>query len=177
MARIRRPQGRRGEVIADLLTDFPERFEPGSEFFLWKSGASREKRTLEEVWFHKDGVVLKFSGTGDISSAELWAGWEVQVPLSGRVKLKGDAVYVSDLIGCEVWEAGTRLGTVSEVDDRSQPVLIVETPQGELLVPFAGEICLRVDVTARRIEVALPPGLRDLNSGDLNSGDLNSGRT
>ena len=167
VARIRRTQGRRGEVFAELLTDFPERFQQTAGFFLWKAGAQRQKRSLQEFWFHKDGVVLKFEGIEDISSAELLAGLEVQVPLSDRVKLQGEAVYLSDVIGCRVFdlEQGGELGVVSEVDDRSQPVLMVRTPQGELLVPFASEICRRVDVAARRIEVVLPPGLRDLNSG------------
>jgi hypothetical protein len=43
------------------------------------------------------------------------------------------------------------------------PVLEIETPDGELLVPLAQEICTKIDTAARRIEVILPEGLRDLN--------------
>jgi 16S rRNA processing protein RimM len=166
VARIRRPQGRRGEVAAELLTDFPERFHTGDEYSLWKPGEDRRPGRLQEFWFHKGGVILKFEGFEDISSAEQLAGWQVQIPLSSRVKLEGDTSYVSDLVGCRVIEQGVELGIIEDVDDRSgTPLLVVTTPQGELLVPFASEICRRVDVAAKRVEVVLPAGLRDLNSG------------
>jgi ribosomal 30S subunit maturation factor RimM len=78
--------------------------------------------------------------------------------------------FISDLIGCEVWEAGaaTPLGTVRDLqptgdESPGTPLLVVETPRGELLIPFAQEICTRIDPTARRIDVVLPAGLRDLN--------------
>lgn len=78
--------------------------------------------------------------------------------------------YVSDLAGCEVWERGAanKLGTVRDVQFIGEqvsgtPLLIVETGRGEMLVPLADEICPRVDTEARRIEVVLPEGLRELN--------------
>ena len=43
------------------------------------------------------------------------------------------------------------------------PLLAVDTSAGELLVPLAEDICLRVDTRGRRIDVVLPEGLRDLN--------------
>jgi len=74
--------------------------------------------------------------------------------------------YVTDLMGCEVWEQGIpeRLGTVGEVDlATGTPLLVVGTSRGELLIPLAVEICRVIDVAAKRIEVVLPEGLRDLN--------------
>jgi ribosomal 30S subunit maturation factor RimM len=63
------------------------------------------------------------------------------------------------------------LGTVRDVQFpgagesvRGTPLLEVETEQGELLIPLAEDICKRIDAAARRIEVTLPEGLRDLNS-------------
>jgi 16S rRNA processing protein RimM len=74
------------------------------------------------------------------------------------------------LIGCEVFEEnGAPVGRVRDVQFTGEgvagtPLLVLDSARGELLVPLAQEICVRVDTAARRIEVALPEGLRDLNS-------------
>ena len=95
-------------------------------------------------------------------------GCEVQIPLEQRVKLDPGNYYVGELIGCVVWEAGAAaaLGAVRDVEfPGGVPLLAVETPEGEILVPLAAEFCVRIDVSAKRIDVALPEGLRDLNRG------------
>jgi 16S rRNA processing protein RimM len=166
IARIRRPQGRRGEVAVELYTDFPERFGEGSRVSLWLNGQPRRDMELEDAWPHKGGMILKFAGVDSITDAEKLAGWEVQVPAAERVALEGAAVYVSDLIGCKVIERGEELGTIVDLDDRTgTPVLTVKTPQGELLVPFATEICRVIDTDRKVVEVELPEGLRELNRG------------
>ncbi|HEV2182643.1 MAG TPA: hypothetical protein VGR39_03080, partial [Candidatus Acidoferrales bacterium] len=94
-------------------------------------------------------------------------------PLSERVPLAAGSYFVTDLIGCEVFqstatEASTKLGDVRDVQSTGEsvagtPVLVVATPHGELLIPLATEICTRIDTAARRIDVVLPEGLRELN--------------
>ena len=164
IARIRRPQGRRGEVAVQLYTDFPERFAAGSHVALWMNGQPRRDVELQEAWPHKGGWILKFAGVDSITDAEKLSGWEIQVPATERIALEGSAVYVSDLVGCKVVERGEELGTVEAVDDRTgTPVLMVRTPQGELLIPFAQEICRVVDTARGVVEVELPQGLRELN--------------
>jgi 16S rRNA processing protein RimM len=81
------------------------------------------------------------------------------------VKIPEGTYFVTDLIGCEVWEENSAepLGTVRDVLITGTSVLMVDTSSGELLVPLATEICTRIDIAARRIEVRLPDGLRDLN--------------
>ncbi len=178
VARIRRPQGRRGEVATELLTDFPERFSPGSRVSLVHvvSGrAERKEVELQDAWPHKGGMILKFSGVDSISDAEAIAGWEVQIPAEERVALEGSAVYVSDLAGCQVIERGETLGTIEGVDDRvGTPVLIVRTERGELLIPFAEEICKQIDTERKIVEVELPEGLRELNEGGQKQPQMNA---
>ena len=164
VARIRRPQGRRGEVSVDLFTDFPERFEAGVRVFLWSDGKPRRQVELEDAWPHKGGMVLKFSGVDSITAAEQLNGWEVQVPKASRLALEGPAVYHSDLIGCRIMERGKELGIVTSIEARTgTPLLVVNTQQGELLIPFATEICRVVDTARGVVEVELPEGLRELN--------------
>ncbi len=105
-----------------------------------------------------------------ISAAETLKGFEIQVPLSERVALTTGQYFFSDLMGCAVWEQGAAaaLGVVRDVQHtgegkRGTPLLVVDTPSGEMLIPFAAEICTRIDLATRRIDVSLPEGLRDLN--------------
>ena len=84
-------------------------------------------------------------------------------------EIAAGSFYVSDLAGCDVFDTGGEtLGSVRDVQFTGEglagtPILVVDSPRGELLIPLAQEICVRIDVAARRIEVALPEGLRELN--------------
>ncbi len=132
---------------------------------------SRRELQVEEHWFHKGGVVLKFVGVESISDAEQLAGLELQVPFEQRAELEAGANYVSDVVGCEVWikDAQQLLGTVSEVQFGAgeAPLLVVRAKAGagqEILVPYAEEFLKSADFQQRRIEMELPEGLLALDS-------------
>jgi len=179
LARIRRAQGRKGEVLAEILTDFPERFSERRQLWLLGSNTSAEtpaapqppQREVELVshWLHKGGVVLHFAGVDSISAAEQLAGLIVAVPRAQRVALPEDEVHIADLIACSVFEVSgaepVLIGQIENVDRTAGtvPLLIVQRTRGELLIPFAKSYLRRIDITARRIEMALPEGLLDLN--------------
>lgn len=169
LARLVRPQGRVGEILADILTDFPERFAERKRLFLVSSetsgGAVREVM-LERHWLHKGRVVLKFAGVDSISDAETLRGLLVAVPASERAELTDGSVYIGDLIGCEVIDlnAAKPVGVVADVD-REAGLLQLKTPGGEeALVPFAKAYLVRMDVAGKRIEMRLPEGLLDINA-------------
>jgi 16S rRNA processing protein RimM len=169
LARVVRPRGRRGEVAAEILTDFPERLPSLREVFLWDGRGEPRRAKVRECWLHNGRAIFHFEGCDSINDAEKFRGLEVQVPLADRMPLNSGQHYVNDLVGCEVWEGAEKLGVVRDVQfpgetARGTSLLVVETPQGELLVPLAEEICTRIDPLARRIEVKLPEGLRHLNS-------------
>ena len=104
LARIVRARGRKGEVAAEILTDLPERLTRLREVWLW-DGASEPRRVrVRACWLHKNQAIFHFEGCDSISDAEKLAGLDVQGPLSERVKLPTGKYYVTDLIGCEVWE-------------------------------------------------------------------------
>lgn len=169
LARILRPRGRIGEVAAEILTDFPERLTRLAAADLWDGRGEPRRVAIRACWLHKNQAVFHFEGSDSINDAEKLVGLEVQIPLAERVALPSGSYFVSDLIGCEVWEqGGARLGTVRDVQPTGEhlpgtPLLVVKTPRGELLLPLAQEICVRVDVAAHRIEARLPDGLRELN--------------
>ncbi len=167
-----RPQGRRGEVLAELHTDFPERFAERQNLWCLAKDGSRRELKLEEHWFHKGGVVLKFAGVDSISNAELLAGCEVQIPLEERAELETGAEYVSEIVGSDVWiNDGRRfLGRVKEVQFGAgeAPLLVVQLPvcatQNEVLVPFAQEYVKKFDAVNKRIDMELPEGMLDVDA-------------
>jgi len=169
LARILRPRGLRGELAAEILTDFPERLPKLREVWL-ADGRSAPRRTkVRRCWLSTScggQAIFHFDGIENVEAAERLRGCEVQVPLEERVKLDPGNYYVGELIGCEVWEAGAAaaIGAVRDVEfPGGVPLLAVDTSEGEVLVPLAAEFCVRIDVDAKRIDVALPEGLRDLN--------------
>ncbi len=169
LARILRPRGNKGEIVAEILTDFPERLTKLREVYLWDGRGARRAAAVRNCWLHGDRAVFHFEGQDSIAAAEKLRGLEVQVPLAERVQLPAGKYYVTDLAGCEVFAAdGLLVGTVEEVQFTGEkqagtPLLVVRTPRGEVLIPFAEEICRKIDTAGRRIEVQLPEGLRELN--------------
>jgi 16S rRNA processing protein RimM len=172
LARIRRPQGRKGEVFADILTDFPEKFAERRRLWLVddvRSAAPREV-ALANHWLHKGGIVLHFAGMESISEAEALAGLIVAIPRAERVALGEDEVYVGDLIGCALVDvAGAEpvaVGIIEDVDRTAGPValLVVRGAGGEVLVPYARSYLRKTDIDAKSVEMALPEGLIDLNA-------------
>jgi len=180
LARIRKPQGRKGEVFADILTDFPEKFEERRKLWLVADPDSpRAKTTLasREVelvghWLHKGGIVLHFGISNSISDAETLAGLIVAIHPSERAQLAEDEVYVGDLVGCTLFDvagnAPVSVGEIEEVDRTAGPVaLLVVHASGsdeEILIPFAKSFLRRIDLAGKRVEMALPEGLVDLNA-------------
>ena len=160
------PQGRRGEVAAELHTSFPERFAERRELLALTADGSRRELHLEGHWFHKGMVILKFAGVESIGDAEQLAGMELQIPAEQRPELEDGAEYVSDLAGCEVFNRGTSIGTIVDVQFGAgeAPMLVVMRNAKEFLVPFATEFLKNSDVKAKRIEVELPEGLLALQA-------------
>lgn len=170
VARLVRPQGRHGEIAADLLTDFPERFAERKRLYLVTSETSEmpaREMSLERHWLHKGRVVLKFSGIDSINDAESLRDLLVAIPASERALPADDAVYISDLIGCEIVNLAsesTSVGQVTDVD-REAGLLIVRPSSGEeILIPFAKEYLVDINLPGKRIKMRLPAGLLDINA-------------
>ncbi|MGE0130197.1 MAG: ribosome maturation factor RimM [Blastocatellales bacterium] len=164
VARIARPQGIRGEVIADLLTDFPERFARLGSFYIKRADGRLLALDLENSRPHKRRVVLKFAGYDSVNSAEELRGARVMVTRDQLVELPEGAYYDFDLIGCEVCAiAGQQLGRVEEVQNYgAAPLLVVRDGKRELLIPLVLSICVEIDTERKRIVVNPPEGLLEL---------------
>ena len=151
-------------MLAEIHTSFPERFAERRELSALAANGTRRELQLEEHWFHKGGVVLKFKGVESINDAELLAGMELQVPQEQRAELGAGAAYVSDLVGCEVLVQGAgglvAIGTVTDVQfGAGEAPLLVVKGEREYLVPYAEAFLKATDLQRRRIEMELPEGL------------------
>jgi 16S rRNA processing protein RimM len=165
IAKVTRTQGRKGEVAAILLTDFPERFASRKRLFALDPRGGRRGLQLEDHWFHKGQAVLKFAGVDSISDGETLIGCEIQVPRSERAGLEAGAIYVSDLIGCVVSDAGKEIGTIKDVQFGSgEAPLLVIAGDKEYLVPFAAEYTVRIAPEQKRVELKLPAGMLELDA-------------
>jgi 16S rRNA processing protein RimM len=125
---------------------------------------------LEEFWPHQGRIVLKFAGIDSIADAETLVGCEIQIPQAERAELEPGANYVGDLLGClvVVSEAGQarELGRIEDVDFSAgeAPLLTVRAGNKEYLLPFASAYVKSLDATAKRLEMALPEGMLDLDA-------------
>jgi 16S rRNA processing protein RimM len=165
VARVARPHGRRGEVILNLETDFPEqRFAPGNRLMV-RRGAEAETLVVRSVWFMKARPVVGFDGVESLDDAETLAGRELRIPADELAALPPGVFYHHDLVGCRVETAGGEVvGEVVAVEGSGEASrLVVETPRGEELIPLVSEMVPVVDTLARRIVVAAPEGLLGLN--------------
>ena len=164
IARAVRTHGLKGEVVAELLTDFPERFEDIEELVVVAPSGERKLGELEDYWFQKDRVVLKLADYDDIEKAKELIGSDFAVRESERVPLEQDEYYDWELEGCTVKVGNESIGEVRSVlRTGGAEILVVNDQSGkEQLVPLAAPIVLEVNVAAKTIVIDPPEGLLEL---------------
>lgn len=164
IAKIARPQGRHGEVIADILTDFPERFAKLKAVWSVTTNGQVKELQVERAWLHQHRVVLKFEGYDDMNQAETLRGVRLAVTNKDLVTLPADTFYDFDLKECDVvTTSGEALGIVTAVERYgAAPLLKVCGDKGEYLIPLVLSICVEIDTARKRIVVAPPEGLLEL---------------
>lgn len=161
IAKIVKPRGLRGEVVAGLLTDFPDRFEGLDNVTAVFADGTRADLKIEDFWFQKDRIVLRFAGFNSVEEAQTLREAEICVPQSSVAELDEGEFFDWQLAGCDVETmAGEKIGTVREVmRTGGTEILVVENGDREYLIPFAEAICPEVDIEAKKIRIDPPEGL------------------
>ncbi|MFN8009197.1 MAG: ribosome maturation factor RimM [Terriglobia bacterium] len=164
VARIARTQGNRGEVAADVLTDFPERFTRLRQVRLEKPGVPPLDHFLDSFWFHKNRVILKFRGIDSINEASQLVGYDVTVPETEKSSLPEGTYYQHDLIGCSlIGKSGNEYGEVIDVIQYGSNLLLkIKGSSKEFLVPFAEGYFSEINLQNRILRCDLPDGLEEL---------------
>lgn len=164
IALITKPRGIRGEVIASILTDFPERFENLSQVFAIKQNDEKLELEIEKFFFQKNRIVLKFRNFDSIEQAETLRNAEVCIPESEAVELEEDEFFDWELKDCKVETIeGEKIGKVTEVFRAGENInLVVVNGKKDYMIPFVEAICPEVDVENKLIKVDLPEGLLEI---------------
>jgi 16S rRNA processing protein RimM len=164
VGRIARAHGNRGQVIVNPETDFAdERFKAGATLLV---GDDERPMRIASVRFQQARPVIALEGIESIEAAESLAGADLKVPAETLGALPPGTFYRHDLVGCEVRDTeGRIIGEVAAVEGPMEGSrLVINAPHGEVLIPLVADICVEVDPGARRIRVAAPEGLIELNA-------------
>jgi len=171
LAVVVKTQGRRGEVAVEVHSDVPNRFRQNMR--LWalakdvsdKDGSRREV-VVEDLWPHKEWLVLKFQGIDTISDAEALVGAELQLPCGERAELEPGWTYLSDLIGCTVFDGEREIGNIEDVQFGAGEAPLLVVGSGSKLpyeIPFAEAYLVKLDLERRQVRMKLPDGLLEVN--------------
>ncbi|HLM61112.1 MAG TPA: ribosome maturation factor RimM [Pyrinomonadaceae bacterium] len=163
IAKLARPRGLRGEIVGDVLTDFPERFDDLKQVLSVAPNGETSELEIERFWFQKNRIVFKFTGYDSIEAVEELRNCEICVAEDQAVELETDEFFDWELESCAVETVeGVKLGIVKEVmRTGGTEVLVVAGETKEYLIPFAETICTEIDVENKLIKVDAPEGLLD----------------
>jgi 16S rRNA processing protein RimM len=159
IGRFVRPQGRRGELCLEPLSDHPDRFTSLSRAFVPGPGGGAREVEVTACWPHKGRVVLKLSGVDSIDAAEEYRGLDLCIEESELPKLPAGSYYYHQLQGLLVERPdGSMVGTVKELLELAgaPKVLVVRGEGGETLIPLAEAFIRAVDLAAGRLVAELP---------------------
>jgi 16S rRNA processing protein RimM len=162
---IRKAHGVRGEASVEAWSDSPERFSDVSAVTLVSPDESTTRDSaVESVRIHAGRALVKFAGIASPEEVQLLQNWTVEVPSSQARKLDANEYFLHDLVGLTLIDGdGVTRGKVIEIEETGGGILlVVEGPRGKFDVPFAADICTKVDLDAKTIAVSLPDGIEDL---------------
>jgi len=166
IGRILRPHGVRGELRAEILTDYPDRLQT---VFARQSqtlyvGKAHRPFTLTGVRFHQGAMLLTFKECTTRDEADALRGALVEIALEDAVPLEEDEYYHFQLIGMHVeTEEGDILGDIVDVFTApgANDVFVVHGSRGEILIPAIEDVVINLDVEAGRVVIHPLPGLLD----------------
>ncbi len=157
---LRRAHGVRGEMVMEIVTDFPERLKPGTKVHL---GASHTPMVIENARHHSEGLIIKFREIRSPEEAARYRNQAVYVTTADRPALPEGHYYDHQLIGFAVvdHDRGETIGTLSEImRTGANDIYVVRRSDGsEVLLPVIPSVVLELNVDRRVILVHLLPGL------------------
>lgn len=165
VAHVVKTRGLRGEVVADLLTDFPDRFEKLKSLIGISSSDEKRSLQIEEQWFHGKRLVVKFAGFDSVDQAKELVNYDLAVPADDRIELPNDTFYEWELTGCRVETIdGREIGKVAGVMHTGgvEMLSVVDETGRDRLIPMAGDIVIEIDKDQKLIRIDPPEGLLEL---------------
>lgn len=154
-------RGLKGELVAELMTDFPQRFNGLEDVIAKMPDGTLRKLKIESFFFQKGRIVLKFAGVDSVETGAELKNADICVTAAESVRLESDEFFDWQLVGCMVETIrGEPVGLVREVmRTGGTEILVVDGTDKEYLIPFARAICVEVDIENEMIRVDPPEGL------------------
>src|SRR5438874_10486125 len=165
VAHIVKTRGLRGEVVADLLTDFPDRFENLKSLTGISAESGQRSLQIEEQWFHGNRLVLKFTGFDSIDEAKALVGYDLAIPADERIELPKDSFYEWELIGSRVETIDNQpVGEVKGIrrSGGAEMLRVVDESGRDRLIPMPADIVVEIDKVKKLIRIVPPEGLLKL---------------
>jgi 16S rRNA processing protein RimM len=159
VGKLRRPHGVGGDILMEVLTDFPERLKPGKTLYL---GDAHTPVELTSVRPHQNLLIIHLAGYSTPEMVSELTNLAVFVHMDEIPPLPEGEYYHHQLIGMQVVdEQGDVLSTIQEIlETGANDVLITRSPAGkEILIPVIEPVVLKIDLAQRIVQVKLPPGL------------------
>ncbi len=165
---IRKAHGVRGEASVEPWTDDLDRFDDLESVTLVAPDDSQTREVaVESVRIHAGRALMKFSGIDAPEVVQTLHNWTVEIPEEEARELGEDEYFLHDLIGLTLIDAeGRERGVVTDSYEGGGGILLnVKRPDGkEFELPFAADLCTEIDLEAKRMTVALPEGIDDLDA-------------
>ena len=164
VGRLVKAHGLKGALKLELYTDDPDRrFTPGAVFTLQVPTSSPwhgSTLTLAELRWYNGQPVGFFEGVSDRTAAESLVKAILWIDQDAEEEPEEDAWYDFQLVGLRVQRDGEEVGRVVRVEHfPAQDLLVIDTGEREVLVPFVSAIVPAVDIAAGVVTITPPPGL------------------
>ena len=166
VGRVIKPHGVQGDLMVEIITDFPERLADGSTFGLGEEAVPTEFHEVFRIRYHKRRWLLSVVDLRDREVVDSWRGRYLFLPEQSLDELPEGFYYEHHLVGLGCRSPkGDELGEVTGIDrGPGQRRLIVRRGRREFLVPYVPEIVVEVDLDAKIVTIDAPPGLLDDNA-------------
>lgn len=163
LATVLKPRGNKGELLVNLLTPDIERLREVQHVTCFETAAKPAALEVEDVWMHQEKAVVKFVGIDSIDAADTLRGLDLCIPMSARRRPKQGEVFLSDLIGCQLFDSkDVLLGSVADVYEEGAQVWL-QLDRKDALIPWVTAFFPVIDIPKKRLVADLPEGLLEVN--------------
>ncbi|WP_066507246.1 ribosome maturation factor RimM [Abyssisolibacter fermentans] len=148
IGKIANTHGIRGYVKVIPLTTNMYRYDDLKEVFI-----DEAKFEIEDVWYKKDVVMVKFKGYDNINDVICYKNKFIQIDEKDLIGLDQDEYFIFDIVGLQVYLAnGKYLGEIKEVlQPGANDVYVIKTKKSDVLIPAVKEIVKDINVKENKM--------------------------
>ncbi|MGD9897971.1 MAG: ribosome maturation factor RimM [Calditrichaceae bacterium] len=157
-----KPQGIKGELKAEIITSFPERFTGLKKVYI--NEKESQAYSIESVRLSDRFVFIKLKDINTREEAESLRNEYLYIPDDELKDLDEDEYYIHDLLGIKIYdEQDVLLGELIDVESiSSNDIYTMKSVDGrEFMIPAIKDVILEVDITKKTMKIRNLEGLLD----------------